>query len=243
MSETERPSNENPERERAGGLSGQRRQVTVLFADMVGSTAISERIGEEGTFALVRPIYELMAAAVREQGGSVKDFTGDGIMALFGVPVALEDAPLRACRAGLLIQERLAAVAAEIEAKHSVRPEMRIGINTGPVVVAQVRADNAAVTALGDTVNLAARLQTLAVPGTVFLGEATHQLVRGLVDASFAGEHQVKGKTGTQKVYRLDAIRPGATRFDASLSRGTHHLCRSHPRAENAGARSRCDWF
>ena len=68
--------------------SGERRQVTVLFADMVGFTAISERLGEEGTFALIQPIYELMAGAVKEQGGSVKDFTGDGIMALFGAPEA-----------------------------------------------------------------------------------------------------------------------------------------------------------
>src|SRR5580700_10135312 len=98
--------------------SGERRQVTALFADMVGFTAISERLGEEGTFALIQPIYELMAGAVKEQGGSVKDFTGDGIMALFGVPEALEDAPLRACRAGLRIHERLAAAATAIEAKH-----------------------------------------------------------------------------------------------------------------------------
>ena len=103
--------------------SGERRQVTALFADMVGFTAISERLGEEGTFALIQPIYELMAGAVKEQGGSVKDFTGDGIMALFGVPEALEDAPLRACRAGLLIHERLAAAAPAIEAKHGVRPQ------------------------------------------------------------------------------------------------------------------------
>jgi hypothetical protein len=86
--------------------SGERRQVTVLFADMVGFTTISERLAEEGTYALIQPIYELMAGAVKEQGGSVKDFTGDGIMALFGAPEALEDAPLRACRAGLLIHER-----------------------------------------------------------------------------------------------------------------------------------------
>jgi class 3 adenylate cyclase len=91
--------------------SAERRQVTALFLDMVGFTAISEPLGEEGTFALIQPIYELMARAVREQGGSVKDFTGDSIMALFGVPNALEDAPLRACRAGLAIHERLAAAA------------------------------------------------------------------------------------------------------------------------------------
>src|SRR5271166_314251 len=128
--------------------SGERRQVTALFADMVGFTAISERLGEEGTFALIQPIYELMASAVREQGGSVKDFTGDGIMALFGVPDALEDGPLRACRAALAIHERLAAAAAAIEAKHGVRPQMRIGVNSGLAVVTQIRGESGPMTAL-----------------------------------------------------------------------------------------------
>ena len=200
--------------------SGERRQVTVLFADMVGFTAISERLGEEGTFALIQPIYELMAGAVKEQGGSVKDFTGDGIMALFGVPDALEDAPLRACRAGLLIHERLAAAAPAIEAKHGVRPQMRIGVNSGLAVVTQIRGESAAMTALGDTVNLASRLQTLAEPGTVYLSEATQRLVQGLVETTFAGAHAIKGKAEPQKVYRLDAIRQGATRFEAAVGRG-----------------------
>jgi class 3 adenylate cyclase len=194
--------------------------VTALFADMVGFTAISERLGEEGTFALIQPIYELMARAVREQGGSVKDFTGDGIMALFGVPNALEDAPLRACRAGLAIHERLAAAAPAIDAKHGVRPEMRIGINTGIAVVTQISADSANMTALGDTVNLASRLQTLAEPGTVLLSEATHHLVEGLVETTFAGSHVIKGKVEPQGVYRLNSIRKGATRFDAAVGRG-----------------------
>ncbi|MGA2792721.1 MAG: adenylate/guanylate cyclase domain-containing protein, partial [Roseiarcus sp.] len=168
--------------------SGERRQVTALFADMVGFTAISERLGEEGTFALIQPIYELMAGAVREQGGSVKDFTGDGIMALFGAPDALEDGPLRACRAGLAIHERLAAAAPAIEARHGVRPHMRIGVNSGLAVVTQIRGESGLATALGDTVNLASRLQTLAEPGTVYLSEATQRLVQGLVETTFAGE-------------------------------------------------------
>jgi class 3 adenylate cyclase len=200
--------------------SGERRQVTVLFADMVGFTAISERLGEEGTYALIQPIYELMAGAVREQGGSVKDFTGDGIMALFGVPNALEDAPLRACRAALLIHERLASAAPAIEAKHGVRPQMRIGINTGLAVVAQIRGESANMTALGDTVNLASRLQTLAEPGTILLSEATNRLVQGLVETSFTGEHAIKGKADPQKTYRLNSVRQGATRFDAAVGRG-----------------------
>ena len=200
--------------------SGERRHVTVLFADMIGFTEISERLGEEGTFALIQPIYELMARAVKEQGGSVKDFTGDGIMALFGAPEALEDAPLRACRAALLIHERLAAAAPEIEAKNGVRPQMRIGVNSGLAVVTQIRGENTATTALGDTVNLAARLQTLAEPGTAALSEATERLVRGLVETTFAGVHPIKGKAEPQKVWRLDSLRQGATRFDAARGRG-----------------------
>jgi class 3 adenylate cyclase len=199
---------------------GERRHVTVLFADMAGFTAISERLGEEGTFALIQPIYELMARAVQEQCGSVKEFTGDGIMALFGAPDALEDAPLRACRAGLLMHERLAAAAPAIEAKHGVRPQMRIGVNSGLAVVAQIRGDNAPVTALGDTVNFASRLQTLAEPGTVYLSETTQRLVQGLVETTFAGTHAIKGNAEPQRVYRLDALREGATRFEAAVARG-----------------------
>ena len=122
--------------------SGERRQVTALFADMVGFTAISERLGEEGTFALVQPIYELLEAAAREQGGSVKDFTGDGMMALFGAPDAQEDAPLPACRAGWAIHERLAAAASAIETRHGVRPQMRVGVNSGLAVVTHIRAES-----------------------------------------------------------------------------------------------------
>ena len=200
--------------------SGERRQVTALFADMAGFTSISERLGEEGTFALIQPIYALMTSAVREHGGSVQDFTGDEIMALFGVPDAVEDAPLRACRAGLAIHERLAATAPAIEARHGVRPQMRVGVNSGLVVVTQIRGESGPLTALGDTVNLASRLQTLAAPGTVYLSEATQRLVQGLVETTFVGAHAIKGKAEPQKVYRLEAIRQGATRFEAAIGRG-----------------------
>jgi class 3 adenylate cyclase len=200
--------------------SGERRQVTALFADMVGFTAISERLGEENTYVLIRMVFEAMAGAVREHGGSVQDFTGDGILALFGVPDALENAPLLACRAGLLIHERLAAIAPAIEAKHGVRPRMRIAINTGPVVVTNIRGHGAAPTALGDMVNVASRLQALAEPGAVLLSQATHELVQGFVEATFAGSHEIKGKAEPQKVWRLDSIREGATRFEVALRQG-----------------------
>jgi class 3 adenylate cyclase len=187
---------------------------------MVGFTQISERLGEEGTFALLDPIYKLITSAVVEHGGVVKDFFGDGVMALFGVPHALEDAPLRACRAGLAIQEGLAAATSALEAKYGVRPQMRIGVNSGLAVVTQIRGDSGPATALGDTVNFASRLQALAEPGETFLSEATHRLVQGLVETTFRGEFEVKGKAERQKVYRLQAIRLGATRFDAAVRRG-----------------------
>jgi len=202
-------------------MEAERRQVTVLFADMVGFTTFSERSGEEAAFTLMRSLSRLMDEAVHEQGGVVQGFTGDGIMAVFGAPVAFEDAPLRACRAALSIQKKLGTAGAELAAKHGVQPQLRIGLNTGAAVVGAVQQGvDASATVLGDTVNFASRLQALAEPNTVYVSEATHRLVQGMVEASFVGEHQIKGKSGRQKVYRLDAVRQGATRFGAAVSRG-----------------------
>ena len=162
-----------------------------------------------------------MDEALREQGGVVQSFTGDGIMAVFGAPVAFEDAPLRACRAALNILQRLKAAGPDLEAKHGVRPQMRIGLNTGAAVVGKVQEGaEAQMTVLGDTVNFASRLQALAEADLIFLSEATHRLVKGMVEASFVGEQTIKGKSELQKVYRLDRVRSGATRFDAAVTRG-----------------------
>jgi class 3 adenylate cyclase len=206
---------------RGNRVEAERRQVTVLFTDMVGFTAFSERAGEEAAFTLMQGLAQLMEDAVREQGGVVQGFTGDGVMAVFGAPVALEDAPLRACRAALAILERLKATSGDIEARHQVRPQLRIGINTGLAVVGQVQGGaGAGVTVLGDTVNVAARLQAMAEPDAVVMSEAMHRLVEGLVEASFAGAHSFKGKAEPQKVYQLRSVRQGATRFKTALGRG-----------------------
>jgi class 3 adenylate cyclase len=109
-------------------VEAERRQVTVLFTDMVGFTTFSEQSGEEAAFTLMCNLWKTMAEAVREQGGVVQDFTGDGIMAIFGAPLAFEDAPLRACRAALSILQRLKAAGPDLEAKHGLRPQMRIGV-------------------------------------------------------------------------------------------------------------------
>ena len=202
-------------------MDAERRQVTVLFTDMVGFTSFSERSGEEAAFTLMRSLSKLMDDAVHEHGGVVQSFTGDGIMAVFGAPVAFEDAPLRACRAALGILDRLKAAAPELDAKHGVRPQLRIGLNTGAAVVGRVQqAADAGITVLGDAVNFAARLQALAEPDSVFMSEATHRLVQGLVDESFAGEQIIKGKSEPQKVYRLNGVRKRTSRFEAAVGRG-----------------------
>jgi class 3 adenylate cyclase len=202
-------------------VEAERRQVTVLFADMVGFTAFSERSGEEAAFTLMQSLARLMEDAVRERGGVVQSFTGDGIMAVFGAPVAHEDAPLRACRAALAILEKVKAAGGDLEARHSARPQLRIGVNSGPAVVGKVQGGvDAGVTVLGDTVNVTARLQALAEPGSAVMSEATHRLVEGLVEASFVGEHQIKGKSDALKAYRLYSVRERTTRFDAKVQRG-----------------------
>jgi hypothetical protein len=142
-------------------------------------------------------------------------------MALFGAPVAIEDGPLKACRAALEIQQRLTSLEGEIEARHGVLPKFRIGIHTGPLIVGKVGDDQRAeITALGDTVNLAARLESEAEPGGILLSEATHRLAEGFVAATFAGEREVKGKIEAQRVYSLDGLNEAVTRFDVSVSRG-----------------------
>src|SRR6476660_10538076 len=165
-------------------VEAERRQVTVLFADMVDFTTFSERSGEEAAFTLMRSLSKLMDDAVRERGGVVQSFAGDGIMAVFGAPVAFEDAPLRACRASLSILQRLKTDGPDLEIKHGLRPHLRIGLNTGAAVVGKVQEGaDAGVTVLGDTVNFAARLQILAKPDSVCISDATHRSVQGMVDA------------------------------------------------------------
>jgi class 3 adenylate cyclase len=188
---------------------------------VVGFTAYSERAGEEAAYTLMRSLSKLMDEAVRENRGVVQGFTGDGVMAVFGAPLAFEDAPLRACRAALAILQRIKTAGPELEAKHGMQPQLRIGLNTGAAVVGKVQeGSEAQVTVLGDTVNFASRVQSLAKPDVAYMSDATHRLVQGLVDASFAGEHAVKGKSELQKLYRLDAVRRGATRFDSAVSMG-----------------------
>ena len=146
---------------------------------MVGFTAFSERFGEEAAFGLIQTLSQIVERAVEVEGARIHNVAGDGVVVAFGAPVAVEDAPLRACRAALLVLETLRASATDIEAKYGVRPEMRIGINVGPAVVGQLLSGGGTgFSVLGDAVNVAARLQSLSDPGAVLLSQATYRLVR-----------------------------------------------------------------
>jgi class 3 adenylate cyclase len=180
---------------RLARVEGERKQVTVLCADMRGYTPLADTLGEEVVYDLMNQVYKRLITVVHQEGGTVQELTGDGILALFGAPVALENAPLHACRAALTMQAQLRSVSTEVGAKHGVHPKGRIGIHTGPVVVGTVGTDlRMEYKAMGDTVNLAARLESLAVPGSILLSEATYRLVEGYVQSPCVGERDVKGK-------------------------------------------------
>lgn len=198
----------------------ERRQVSVLFADMVGYTAVVEALGEERASALTTLLHDLLTDTIRRHGGTVKSFAGDSVMAVFGVPAAQEDAALRACRAGLAIHERLAAAAEGLAATYGTRPVMRVGVSSGAAVIAAVEGEGAAPTAIGNAVNLAARIQTLAPPGGSLICDATRALVEWVADLGFAGEQQIRGLSRPQKLWSLRAIRDAASRFDAARARG-----------------------
>ena len=128
---------------------------------------------------------------------------------------------MRACRAGLEIHECIAALGDKAEAQFGVRPKFRIGINTGPLVIGSIGDDmQMEFTALGDTVNYASRLESVAETGTVFISDATRALVEGYVDATDLGERTVKGKSEPNRVHRLEGLKAGMTRFDVSVARG-----------------------
>ena len=202
-------------------MEAERRQVTVLFADMVGFTAFSEWSGEEAAFTLMQSLAKLMEDAVREQGGVVQSFTGDGIMAVFGAPVAYRGRAAAGVPGGTGDPRRVKTAGGDLEAKHGARPELRIGINSGPAVVGKVQGGfDAGITVLGDTVNFAARLQALADPSSVVMSEATQRLVEGLVEARLLASIRSKASPMRRRRIGLTASESARARFDAKIHRG-----------------------
>ena len=189
-------------------LDGERRIVTILFCDIVGSTAAASQLDPENWAEIMNRAFEQMIAPVYSFEGTVARLMGDAILAFFGAPIAHEDDPLRAVRAGLEIIRRFGSFSAEIYAEWGIEINARVGINTGLVLVGQVGSDlQMEYTALGDAINLAARMEQSAAPGTLQISEETYKLLPDIFQTQDLGEISVKGKTMPIRSYRVLGIR------------------------------------
>jgi class 3 adenylate cyclase/tetratricopeptide (TPR) repeat protein len=203
-------------------IEGERKQVTVMFCDMEGYASLTERLGPEEIYTLMDQVYELLIHKVHGYEGTVNEMTGDGILALFGAPIALEDAPQRAIRSALAIHREINKFSDQLKSEKRIPAiRMRIGIHTGPVVVGTLGNDlRVEFKAVGDTVNLASRMEGLADPGTTYVTEDTFKVTEGFFRFESLGERRVKGKQEPVKVYQVIALSTRRTRFDVSAERG-----------------------
>lgn len=202
-------------------LEGERRTVTVLFADASGFTAMSERLDEELVYSIMQGCFSRMTDAVHRYEGTITQFLGDGVMALFGAPIAHEDSARRAVAAALEMQESLEQHAAEVHQRLQVECRFRVGLNTGAVVVGKI-GDNLDMdyTALGDTVNLAARMQQMGEPGRVYLSESTYSQVRDYFECESLGLLGFKGISDPVSAYVAVGARSVRTRIEVAEEHG-----------------------
>src|SRR5437879_8561757 len=185
-------------------LKGERKQVTVLFADLKGSMELLADRDPEEAREILDPVLELMMEAVHRYEGIVNQVMGDGIMALFGAPVAHEDHALRACYAALRMQDSVKEYAERARRLYGIEVQIRVGLNSGDVVVRSIGSDLAMdYTAVGQTTHLAARMEQLATPGSIRLTAATLRLAEGLVQVNTLGPFPVKGLAEPVEVFEL----------------------------------------
>jgi class 3 adenylate cyclase/tetratricopeptide (TPR) repeat protein len=202
-------------------VEGERKQVTVLFADVKGSMELAEQLDPEAWSEIMRRFFTILAEGIERFEGFVDKFTGDGIMALFGAPIAHEDHAQRACFAALHLHDALVRHATEVKREHGLGFSTRMGINSGEVVVGTIGDDlRMSYTAQGHTVGLAQRMEALASPDTCYVTAATAALVAGYVRLEDLGEFRVKGVTEPIHVHRLAGTGAATTRLDVSRARG-----------------------
>ena len=205
----------------AGGVQGERRIVTMLFCDVQGSTAAAEKLDPEEWAEIMNGAFEHLIAPVYRYEGTLARLMGDAILAFFGAPITHEDDPQRAVLAALEIIERSESYREEVQRSWGVDFNVRAGINTGLVVVGEVGSDlRVEYTAMGDAINLAARMEQTAEPGTLQISEATYRLVAPLFDIEELGGVQVKGKEEPVQTYRVlrQSALPGQLRGIAGLN-------------------------
>jgi class 3 adenylate cyclase/tetratricopeptide (TPR) repeat protein len=201
-------------------VAGERKLVTVMFCDLVGSTSIAERMDPEEYRDLLEEYMALVFREVYRVEGIITHLAGDGVMALFGAPIAHEDAPYRAVYSALAIRDALAVLNGR-DRGCTVDLQVRIGVHTGPVVVGTVGSDlKMDYTAIGDTTNLAQRLQSVADPGMVLISDATHRLVRGFFDVLPARRFEVKGKRDPVVAHEVRGLSETTTAIAVAEARG-----------------------
>ena len=193
----------------ARDVAGERRVITVLFCDVVGSTSLASRFDPEEWAEVMNEAFRYMIAPIEEYGGMVARLMGDAVLAFFGAPVAHEDDPQRAVLAGLGIINGIRAFIRQFEQDYGWEFNVRVGINTGPVVVGEIGSGQSGeYTAMGDAINLAARMEQTAAPGTVQIAEDTYRLIAPLFDVWDLGGIEVKGKDEPVQAYRVLGLEP-----------------------------------
>jgi len=206
-------------------LEGERKQVTVLFADVQGSMDLAEELDPEEWHQILDRFFQILTKGVHRFEGTVNQYTGDGIMALFGAPIAHEDHAQRACYAALHLRDEIARYATSLRREHGVRFAARMGLHSGEVIVGKIGDDlRMDYTAQGHTVGLAQRMEALAEDGKPYLTEATAKLVDGFFELDDQGELNIKGASTPVRVFAL--LRPGAarSRVDLASRKGLSHF-------------------
>jgi class 3 adenylate cyclase len=202
-------------------IEGERKLVTVLFADVANFTSISEKLDPEEIHQIMDGCFKILMDEIHKYEGTINQFTGDGVMALFGAPLAHEDHALRACHASLSIQQALTDYGGKLKKSCGIDFRMRLGLNSGPVVVGAIGDDlRMDYTAIGDTINLASRMESVAAPGTVLVSGHTQRLVRDFFAFSSLGKLPMKGKEEPQDAYVLLSPTEVKTRIEASAVSG-----------------------
>ncbi|MGB7167223.1 MAG: adenylate/guanylate cyclase domain-containing protein, partial [Mycobacterium sp.] len=202
-----------------GDTRAEYKQVTVLFADVVHSMDIAATVGTEQLRKIMTELVDRASAVVQRYGGTVDKFTGDGIMAVFGAPVALEDHAIRACLAALFIQDETARLAAEVKDRDRIDLRLRVGLNSGEVIAGEIGSGPFGYTAIGEQVGMAQRMESVAPPGGVVLSASTARLVEGAATLGDAELVQIKGADKPVAAKRLlgMAERPAVGRAESNL--------------------------
>jgi len=202
-------------------LEGERKQVTVLFADLKGSTEMLADRDPEEARELIDPVLERMIEAVHQYEGVVNQIMGDGIMALFGAPLAHEDHAVRGCYAALDMQARIASFMPEVRRAHGCEIQIRVGLHSGEVVLRAISNDlHLDYSAVGLTTHMAARMEQIAIPGSIRITGETLRLAEGFVDARTLGPVPIKGQPRPVEVFELVSAVPNRTRLQAAVARG-----------------------